>query len=183
MAGSSYVWAGQPVTAADLDSSYAFSDATPFTVTATSLTQVSNSFQIAAAEPNAGSVYRLRAYGVGTQGSTAQQLQFAASLGGVNTGTGLTFGSGFAGTGATFHWMVEAEAYCVSTGSGATWQLSLTGSCGASTSLTLTGTAQNGTAISVPTTAAIAFFIQADWGSATGAPTTTSLRSVLERVL
>jgi hypothetical protein len=178
------VYSGQRVTAAAISVSYALSDQTLFSIgAATTLTQICNGYSIAAGEPAAGSVYRLRAYGNGTQGSTAQGLTFAASFGGLTTGTGIAFGSGFAGTSTAFRWWVEAEAMCLSTGSSATWQVSLTGMCGSGTSTTASGVAQNASPLAVSTAAAIPFEIVAEWGSATGAPTAAGLRSVFQRLL
>jgi hypothetical protein len=175
-------YSGQRVTAAVIASSYTESDFTSFTAASTSFVQIANSYSIAAGEPNAGSIYRLRAYGNGTQGTTAQSLEFAASFGGLTTGLGLTFSSTFAGTSTAFNWWVEAEALCESTGSGAQWQVSLTGMCGVG-GAALSGTVQSTGTLAVSTASAIPFFIEAKWGSTTGSPSAGGLRSALSRLL
>jgi hypothetical protein len=177
------VYAGQLVTADLLSTSYAQSDFTAYNIgSATTGAQICNSYSIPAGEPQVGSVYRLRAYGDGTQGSTAQGLQFLASFGGLTTGTGLTYASSFASINQAFRWWLQAEAMCITTGASATWQLSLEGMCGPGTS-GLSGVDQNATPVTMATTSPIAFFLAADWASATGSPSLSGLRSVFERIL
>lgn len=177
------VLAGQRVTGGVISSEYNLSDATTFGgVSGTSLAQISNQWSVPANEAIAGSVYILRAWGNGTQGSTAQTLQFSASFGGLTTGLGPTFPASFAATNTAFRWWMEAEAMCISTGAGGTWQVSLTGVCGVGTAALVT-TAQNAAAISVATTSAIPVMIQAAWGSVTGAPTAAGLRSRWSKLL
>lgn len=171
--------AGSRVTSAVLDSYYNLSDASLFNIgSAVALTQISNDYVITTGEPIVGSTYRLRAWGNGTQGSTAQTAEFAVSFGGVTTGTGMQIASGFAPTSTAFRWWMEAEAMCISIGSAATWQVGITGLCGSGS-----GVQQNASPITVSTLAPIPFFIQGEWLSATGAPTMAGLRSVLERLL
>jgi hypothetical protein len=159
-------------------------DFTVFTVVAAVLTQLTKAWSIPANDAIIGAHYRVTARGTGTQGTMPQVLTFAASFGGINTGTGITVSILVLPISNTFGWKLEINAYCVTTGAGATWWLS-------SEVLVRNNTAgadvfaaanMNTATISVASNAAITFEGLAGWAATTGAPTITCNVSAFERV-
>jgi hypothetical protein len=139
-------------------------------------------------DPRAGTVYRLTTWGLGTWGSTQQALNFRGNITG-GSGLGqINFGAGLLPVSTAFNWKVIQEIQILTTGSSGTWAASLTAFVTVGAGNILPGTAANNSAAgtrmgsgSVNTTT-WELWIEADWGSTTGAPTLTSQGSILERI-
>jgi hypothetical protein len=165
----------------------ALTDYTVFTVTQAVLTALTKTWVLPASDGLAiGQRWFLRAGGDGVQGSTAQPLTFAASFGGLTTGTGVTYPAGILPINEAFSWDVVAELRLVTTGAGATWRLRnkplVSIQSGAITSALSVASTNAATAtIAVSAIAAANFLLQAQWAAVVGAPTITCRYSELER--
>jgi len=159
-------------------------DFSSFTVTQASLTQLTKAWSIPAGDAGVGAHYRITARGTGTQGTTAQALTFAASFGGLTTGTGIQVGTGVLPISDTFAWKLELNAYCVTTGSNATWWVSSEVMLRNTTVGTdvFAAAAIHTAVLTVASNAAITFEGLASWAATTGAPTITCPLSSFERV-
>jgi hypothetical protein len=154
------------------------------TVTETSFTALTSSWPIPANDASQlGVRYKLRAWGTGTWGATRQDLRFqfvisAAMAAGSIAATALA-------AGASFAWQAECEIVMNAVGPAAGY--TDTGSV----RIFPTGSpAQAGQVVeylgadakvTMATTAAHQFSLQAEWGSATGAPAITCTGSTFER--
>ena len=156
-------------------------DSTPITVTAAAITRITKAWPITANDAQVGTVYRLKAFGTGTQGSTQQNLTTDG-----NTGhPSLIVAGTIIGVSQGFSWESEAEMRVTATGSGGTadmktafkWQAAATGT----TSNTWSGV-QASTAVAFNTTIAQTSQIRMQWASTTGAPTITCYGSTFERL-
>jgi hypothetical protein len=165
-----------------------YSDVTQITVTAATLTQLSSTGipSIEANDAVAGTKYHLRCGGFGKMGTTAETMEFAASAGGVNTGTGQIYSASLLTASQTFSWEAEAWLTVLTTGASGTAALRLRSQIGGSGSgiTTASGsvqqTASPGT-IAFNTTVANAFFIEFAFGSASVGCTITCTDTILER--
>lgn len=154
------------------------------TVTSSSLSVLTDTWIVPPNDAVAGTCYRLRAWGSGTQGSTAQQLNFVFSYNGANNAQAGLGSSSFAAN-EVFEWEAEMIAVVASTGTGGviTHKLSVhassnsVGSTGAGGySVIRTGS------FAVDTTSQINLSLDFYWGSTTGAPTITGRGSLFERL-
>jgi hypothetical protein len=159
------------------------SDVSTTTVTQAAQTQLCAGYSIPASDAAIGSCYRMKTFGTGVQGTTAETLTFAAGIGVLGVaGTGITFPAAFAAISAAFRWSCTVEAICITTGSGGTWRIN----CEA----TVTSAAGNQSASSTNTTAIAESTIvsqvltaSAAWGSAAVACTMSSYGSHFEKVV
>jgi hypothetical protein len=159
------------------------------TVTAATLGNLTNQ-TIPASDVSVGSVYKLRAFGQGTWGSTQQQLTFEATLGGTILCSCAIAATAFAAS-AIFDWEAEVTLACKTTGSGGTWNANVrvlaTQQTNASTGLTAAANevAVNGnngvTPVAVSTTAANVFELGCFWAATVGAPTISKTTGWLEK--
>lgn len=161
------------------------------TVTGTGLGNLASQ-QIPAnnAQPNA--VYEIECWGSGTQGSTAQTLQFAVGLGG-NTMSSVTLGTNYMIASASFRWYVMVRAICHTNGASGTWSSLIRGELSVNGQNLLTSGASSANATNafvsceiastttVDTTVSEQFGLNAAWGSTTGAPTLTSRVAMYRR--
>ena len=162
------------------------------TVTAASLANLSF-WTIPANDAAVGAVYEIEVQGNGTQGSTAQTLEFAVMLGG-NTLSNLTLGANFMAASSTFRWHMVARAITLTTGAGGTWQSLLCGevsvagtsllSSGASSANATSGvvSCEAAATTAVDTTADQTLGLSAAWGSTTGAPALVSRVAIAKRI-
>jgi hypothetical protein len=167
----------------DLASHLSLADNSAITKTGVTFTDITKAWSVPANDAIANSCYRIKAFGNGTWGSTAQQLNFALEL-----GTGiqiLTLGipSNAFAISTNFNFDVEGEIIVLTTGAGGTVVGKLRVSI-SSNAVDLTGISpvRTGTGLAFDTTAAKTFAIQADWASTTGAPTLTCRGSTFERI-
>jgi len=154
------------------------SDVSPVTVTAAVATRVTKSWTIPATAA-AGSVWRITAWGAGTQGSSAQTLSMWLFAQG-NQEAGAGYANTFAGTSTAFGWRATGWYQVTSPGASGTaqytWDVQVR-AAGASSSTSLLGWT-NG--VTVNTTASGSIYLMAGWGATTGAPTITCDGSMLE---
>ena len=88
------------------------SDTSTFTVTATAQTQFSKNWSIPLADLAVNAVYRLTAFGIGTQGSTQRQLNWFFSAFGNSAYAPLSFATTVIATSTGFQWRLVAEFLC-----------------------------------------------------------------------
>jgi hypothetical protein len=153
------------------------------TVIGTTAANLTVAHGIPANDSLGGTFYRLVAYGNGTQGSTAQQLNIFGFVGGTQISqAGVS--AGFAGASANFEWFAEWEIQIEITGASGTFngRLAFTPSPNAATAQAPGTTIRVSSANSQATNSAYTIQLKADWASATGAPTITCLGSRLERI-
>ena len=184
--------AGSRLTTALINHMYANADSVTTTVTAASLTDLSNIYTIPASDAAAGTAYRLSAFGNGTWGSTAQTLQFAACLAGSAVGSNPpTIGSSAFSTSTAFRWDAQILLICATSGSTGTWYARINGSLSAYNTTLLPNTGSqctlafsysNTTAVTQDTTVANTLSVRAAWGSTTGSPTLTCHGTTFERL-
>ena len=165
-------------------------DSTNFAVTQATDTQASQSFSVPGNDPNAGTTYRLTAWGSMTQGSTAQITTWSLYFGGSSRIT-LQVGAGQFNASAGIRWKVQLTALCATAGAGGTWMFAIdvTESLTAGTLLagqglngTIAGCNGTGANVAVDTTVANTMLLEAAWGSTTGAPTLTCRGTLFERL-
>lgn len=165
-------------------------DTSTNTVTAASATQITRTWVIAAGDMNAGTKYRIRTAGFGTQGSTAQNLIPGVGFGGVQKRTA-TISSAVLAINAPFSWQCEYTMMCLNTGAGGhVWlsglfTLSQTGITYTLATAQLTvsfGSNASAAGEVINTTASTDMELFMSWGSTTGAPTITSVESSFERI-
>lgn len=159
-----------------------------FSATTTGFSNLTAAWPIAANDPNAGTVYRVRTWGKGTQGSTAQLFATQVAVYGSNAA------SGWAATkipaNADFYWEAEATLIVITTGSGGT-MLVKNGWSVSPTTRAFDGTAPfapfnfvgiSATTQSCDTTASTTLSITGAWGAVTGGPTISGMASSFERL-
>ncbi len=101
--GLSTAVAGQRITANLLNRMYGEADATSHVVTQAVSNPVSSSYTVVANDMSLNTAYRLTAFGIGTWGSTQQQLTFSLNYGGVSLAT-LNIAATAFSTSAAFRW-------------------------------------------------------------------------------
>jgi hypothetical protein len=158
-------------------------DSTAITVTAAAATRITKSWNIPASNGQVSAVYRLKAWGFGTEGSTAQNITWSVALNGAVlqsvTATALTVS-------AAFRWAVEILLHVVTTGAGGTADVALSGiwsttaSPATSNDFVAGSTAAGGEALNTTVANTLALFVA--WASVTGAPTITCDGSTFERI-
>ncbi len=163
------------------------------TVTAAALSNLFND-TIPAGDAGTGSVYRARAWGFGTWGSTQQALTFAARFGSTAAtviGTTPQIAATALAASAAFEWEVTAELVCVTSGASATWRANIKGTVTQTANAILPGTAADNTIaftggtssdLTLDSTVNEAFGLSAAWASTTGAPTLTKTFGQLYRI-
>jgi hypothetical protein len=158
-------------------------DSTAITVTAAVATRITKAWAIPAGNGQVSAVYRLKAWGFGTEGSTAQNLTWSVALAGVVlqsvTATALT-------ASGAFRWTVEILLHVVTMGAGGTADVALDGRWATTASPTVEGSFAAGSAAAggetLNTTVANTLALFVAWASTTGAPTITCDGSTFERV-
>lgn len=186
------VAAGQRITAAVLNHMYAIADTATTTVTAASASNLGTVYVIPANDMAVGVAYRLSCGGDGTQGSTRQNLQFNAGVGGTSVGFSVIIDSTALSASATFRWKAVIMLIPVTIGASGTYDTSIEGCVTQAANNLIPGTAANNTipfgghnlttGTGLDTTAAQNFALRAQWGSTTGAPTITNRSTVFERL-
>lgn len=161
------------------------------TVTAASLSNLAT-FTVPANDPEPGATYELEVFGNGTWGSTAQTLSLQCTYGSQTpAGGGLNIGASTFNTSQNFRWHACCRVWCVTTGSGGTWQFSIHGEVSVDGVNLVPGTTANNTggfncctttAVTVSTIANQTLALQASWNSTTGAPTLTSQLAIPKRI-
>ena len=175
--------AGQRLTASALNHMYAAADASNRTVTAATMTPISSQYAIAANDAAVGTAYRLTCWGVGAQGSSAQNLSVRANT---ISGVGLnlvTIDSGFCSTTAQFRWMARMTTVASAIGSGGTITGFLEGlvvQTGVTSPSINFNSEWSGSAINTSTNWGIE--IDCEWGSVTGTPSITCNGTLFERL-
>jgi hypothetical protein len=157
------------------------------TVTAASLTNLASGTYLGN-DADAGAIYEVEAWGNGTQGSTAQTLEFGVAWGGTAM-TNTTFGTTAMPINQTFRWWARARVICHTTGASATWSsfvvAIINGTNNVSPGNANMGCAtssENNTTATKDSTVNQSLSLQAAWGSTTGAPTLTSQVAFFKRV-
>lgn len=165
-------------------------DRTATTVTQASATALTKAWPIPATDIHQNTKYRIRASGIGTWGSTAQNLTMGVGFGGTQKRSAAISSTIFA-INTNFMWNAEYTMTGLTTGvSGTVWlsctftitQLGITYTL-TTGQLTLafgSNTTVNGETIN--TTANTDMELFASWGSTTGAPTITCVESSFERI-
>lgn len=157
-------------------------DVAGHTVTAATLTAITNAWTVPANDPVTGAVYELTAFGHGTQGTTAETLEFAALHGGTTIFT-FTFPALFAAAAAAFAWKLTLRVVIGSTGVTGTYFAELDGLAGSGgTSNPVPGLGGTLGAHTIDTTTAGTFSLQAAWGSAAVGATVTCDADYFKRV-
>jgi hypothetical protein len=158
----------------------ALTDGSPVTVTQATATRLTNSYTIPANDAKTNTIYRLSAWGNGSQGSTAQGITF--SLFGFNSQqASAAYASSFCSITAGFGWMVRGIFQATTPGSSGSAQYTLDMDI-KQNSGTAVPTYGHNDAITVNTTVSTNAYIMAAWASTTGAPTITCSGSMLERI-
>lgn len=191
--------AGQRITADLLNSLASMpqpADKTTHTVTAAVDTALTNLWTIPANDASAGIIYRLKFFGIGTWGSTAQALTMNAMIDGVVTMAGGNVGRIAAATfSVNTPIYIEGEIVLsiVSIGASGTYTIgqrvtvtaraeNLPGTAASNTITTLNLNSSAGATTAIDTTVSHTFAMAAKWGATTGAPTVSGIQSYLERL-
>lgn len=181
----STVTAGQRITPSLFNKQYMLSDNTNTTVTSASQTRLSSAYTIAANDAQVGTVYKLIAWGSGTQGSTAQTLSIRPNAAG---GAGLnayTIPSSLASTSHVFRWHAEIVFTFPSVGSTAKPVLFMRGMVfdvtNGTTQTAFSNEYDTSGGTTIDTTSAWDLQIECAWGATTGSPTITCKGTVFER--
>lgn len=156
-------------------------DSTPITTTAAAFTRITKNWTIPGGNSQTATTWRLSARFSGTQGSTAQPLNFNITAFGVSIAQ-IGFPSTFAAISAGFVGRIAGEVQVNIAGSVATITASYEASIrqsGTSTESILTGEQQSTTA---NTAINEDMFFNAEWGATTGGPTLTCSGSMIERL-
>jgi hypothetical protein len=153
-------------------------DYTTFTVTASSVQQCTKAWSIPANDAQAGTQYRLTLAGNAVQGSTQQALFFETYTGAFAQ---CAFGATLVAINAPFNWRLVLEATVISTGSSGTAHFMLNG-IAAGGDIPGQAIVGLGVAQAFNTTAPFSLAVGCYWNSTTGAPTTTTRVSMLERL-
>jgi len=145
------------------------------TVTAAASSGLSQTITVPAYDMTAGKMYKLTAYGHGTQAAgTAQGLTLQLTIGGQSLGShAVTAGPA---AGAAFNWRYEAYLVVRATGT--------SGSVVSNETFTWAGQATNhgSNGFTLSTEAGNAIVLQGEWAAATGSPTITCDGTLLEPV-
>lgn len=174
--------------AGQLNERYGFADATPATVTAASFANLCTPYVIPAGEAYAGAAYELSCAGDGVWGSTQQTLALSMFLGSA-FGTAPTPGATMLNASVAFQYSLIMRLTCVDGVN--QWWGDISGAVVAATATILPGNAAaNACAIAGVNTGvhlasvsgALTAVIQAKWGSTTGAPTITNLKTTFKKV-
>jgi hypothetical protein len=160
-------------------STSAAADFASFTITGTSAAQASKAWSIPANDAQAGTTYRMTIAGIGTQGTTAQQLTFQILLGSTSFAAA-TLLSTFAAISAGFIWKAILEVTVHATGAGGTADYRVDVYASAANNAPPASAWVSTGAFN--TTIANTYELQMFWSSATGAPTAGSRHSYLERL-
>jgi hypothetical protein len=183
--------AGQKLTAAVLNHAYAIADTSVTTVTAASASNLSTVYVIPANDMAVGVAYRLSCGGDGTQGSTRQNMTFAAGLAGASVGFQPVIDATALAVSALFRWEAEILLIPVTTGGAATLHTRIKGCVTQSANNIIPGTAANNSipfgghslaATAGDTTVANNFAVRFLWASTTGGPTITCRSTLFERL-
>lgn len=183
--------AGSRATTALLNHAYSISDVDVTTVTAASYTDLSSIYAIPAGDAALGVSYELFAHGYGTTGSTAQTMQFGAQFGGSIVGIAPVIGSTAFGTSEAFRWAMTIELTPDGSSSTTGWAASLRGTVTQSANNVLPGAGNqdsvpiaggNSTLVTVDATASQSLSLRFQWGSATGSPTITCMKTRFTRL-
>jgi hypothetical protein len=167
--------------AGGLNQYYGYADAVQTTVTAASLANLSSVYTIPAGEAYAGAAYCLRCGGLGTWGSSAQNLGLAAVLDGTTIHTTVQVASAVFNTSVSFLWSAQIDLVCADGisqwfGSLKAWGQQNTGAVNigtvASNAFVLTDS--NSSAATAAVSSAVTVALQAKWASTTGSPTLTT---------
>jgi polygalacturonase len=154
------------------------------TVTGTSYADLSGTFTIGAYEATTTTLYRLVAWGTGTQASgTAADLSIQATLGSSTFIYTIMDGTSI-GAGDAFHWRATIDFLITSTGGSAgispgmtfTWSRAI----GTTTANAATASGTGDTTFNSETANSVTF--QAEWSTTTGSPTISCAGSYLECV-
>lgn len=159
-----------------------------FGSTGTGFSNVTAAWPIAGNDGNIGTVYRVKAWGKGTQGSTAQLCSWRLNIFGVTISTG--YAATLLPANAGHYWDAEATAIIVTTGGGGSilTKLRANVSCvpraGDATApfLPFSFIGISASAQSADTTSSTTMFIDTAWGSTTGSPTMSGMASSFERI-
>jgi hypothetical protein len=158
------------------------------TVTGTGAAQLSGEFTIPANDADAGTCYRLRCSGTGSQAAgTAVGLTLIESLAGTNINQVLFTGAGgVLSAGDPFDWEVTLEIHVESTGAGGTATAMLSATINKNNAgVTSTNNGhgvRDATGVAFDTTSDRTFRLNASWASTTGSPTITGHRTTFERI-
>lgn len=146
------------------------------TVTQTTPTPITFAYTIPASDQGGliNVTYRIKTFGGGTQGSTAQNIGFQINAFGFNWAP-LTVPSTFAAASAAFSWEADLFITVVTTGS------SGTATSGGHVIINGSAFAVHGSRATINTTVQSTIDLLVSWGSATGAPTITAEASQLFR--
>jgi hypothetical protein len=161
------------------------SSATTFTVTGTSAAAISKTYQIMASDPQIATVYRLKVFGNGTNGSTADSLHIGISVAGADVAecaltSTIIPASGNFGFVAEFNLVFSATGVSGSYNAYNHGQISqFNNTLTSSNSL---GWAAQNSGNTVNTGTQINVFAYAFWFTNTGSPTLTSRGSTFERI-
>jgi len=168
---------------------YGQADTTSHTVTQAVSNPLSSSFTVVANDMAVNTAYRLTAWGIGTWGSTQQQLTLSLNYGGVSLTTLAIASTAFAAS-AAVRWKLTGLLVGASTGSSGTLFKNITCEISETANPVNPGTAAtnaiattggSGTS-TIDTTIDNAFVFGANWASTTGAPTVTCQATIFERV-
>ena len=167
-------------------------DTNSFTVTSASATALSQTFAIDGGDPQAGTTYRLTAWGNGTWGSTAQAMGWWIGFPDLTEfGTHQAWGAALLAASAVFRWNAVINLMCLSPGASASWHGTLAMVISeTANSITNASAAFNSTAgaqgpssnVTQDSTVSNNLCLAVNWGSTTGAPTITCHASILERI-
>lgn len=178
--------AGQRLTASALNKQYMLSDNSSTTVTAASQTRLSTAYVIAANDAQVGTVYRLIAFGSGTQATgTARTLSIRPNYAGGGGWNAYTVPATLAAVGNTFRWHAEVVVTFPAIGATAKPILFMRGLIfdvtNGTTQTALSNEFDTTGGTTVDTTSAWALQLECAWGSTTGSPTISCLATVFER--
>jgi hypothetical protein len=179
---------GQPQAKSDTGMSgslpYTASDGQVFTVTTAAAggAQASHGWVVPGNDAAVGTIYKIKAWGGGVQGSTAQNLTFSVNgLTTANRASSLLVATVIT-LSLTFDWMLEIIVQVVTTGAGGTANVNLAGSIQAHGGTQQQALAGNNGGTGYNTTASATLQLMLQWASTTGAPTAHCDGSYFERI-
>ena len=183
--------AGSRLTTALVNHTYSISDVNVTTVTAASYTDLSSIYQVPANDAALGISYELLAHGNGETGSTSQTLQLGIYFGSSILGIAPTIGTTAWSTSLAFRWWARLEITPNGSSSTTGWQGSLAACLtysggnvvpGGSSNFTIPLAGGTSSTATVDATAAQDFSLRCQWGSATGSPTITCVKTRYTRL-
>lgn len=157
------------------------------TVTQATATAITANWSFPGGDANAGTMYRITAFGYGTWGSTAQNLSVETGLNGSAARTE-TVASSLFPINTAFEWNAVYTLFVTSTGVGGscwlicTFTISAVGGSHGAQQLTFVVGSHSGLPETLNTTVANTMQLMMSWASTTGAPTVTCVGSTFERV-